>query len=178
MRAYLAMIVVVLIQFAADGAAAQQSDENPFDFSKREGLMKETGLPSVEMVTQLEASARALFDSGDCKKAIPALERYAKTANHLANLISAGVRPFYGASYDDRRGFSGISELVRFETAANEYKAKRNASLVMQAECHAKIGDPSKAAVIYSSALELIDIDDTALWRRAREGLYSVIGFK
>ena len=91
--------------------------------------------------------------------------------------MSSGLQPFYGASFDDRKGFN-TSSLAVFEERANGYKEKRNRAIVMQAECLVKLDQKEEAAAMFSSALGLITIDDREWWTRARLGLYTLIDVK
>ena len=151
--------------------------QNPFDLTAARELIGDRGLATVEEVASLETEAQTKFESGDFKLAVDALDRYARQANALANLIVRGLQPYYGASYDARKDFSG-ARLIPFEKLANDYKAKRNRAMVMQAECFVKLGDKQKASVTFFQALGLIDIDDVPLWERARNGLYALVGVK
>ena len=163
-------------------ASAQQPPQvqtpvgNPFDLTAAREAMGDR-IPTEPGVAALETAALAAFSSGDCKIALDALDKYAKEANGLSNFIARGLKPYYDGSYDDRKAFSGsrLSQLAPLERVANDYKAKRNRAMVMQAECLAKLNDPSKAATMYYQALGLIDIDDTEWWDRARNGLNALL---
>lgn len=176
--------ILLLLVFAtsylttAQQKSEQQRPSDPFDLSSSREKIGKLGLPTVSIVADLENKAKQLFAAGNWKEANPALERYAKQANTLANLISAGLEPFYGASYDDRRSFSGTSALVNYESLANEYKTKRNRAMVMQGECLISLGQKDEGAAMLIKALDLISIDDKEWWTRARTKLYSLLDVK
>lgn len=154
----------------------QKKTSDPFDLSASEKLTKELGVPSVEDIAKLETKVKSLLDADDCGAAIPVLDEYARKANWLANLISAGIQPYYGASYDEQKHFADVYKLASLEQKANEYKAKRNHAMVMQGECFAKLGNKPKATALLVQALDLIDIKDRDWWQKARTSLYSLIG--
>lgn len=154
-----------------------QDTKNPMDLSELRKKTKEEGISTTNGVVALENEARELFDAGKCKKAVPAIKNYVKAANALANRIALGNKPFYGASYDDRKEFSITSGLVKAERDANNLKRKRNAGFVMVGECLAKLGKTSEAVVYFSKALGLINIENQTLWNRARKGLYKIINY-
>ena len=155
-----------------------QGEEDPFDISGILEQIEEYGVPTCSSVAELEAKAMNLFTQGNYVAAMEALEAFAKHANWLANIIVAGLEPFYGASYDDRKSFPYYSRgdaLIEFERRANEYKTKRNHAMVMQAECAVQLGVTTQAVAMFMKALDLIDIEDYEWWDRARDGLYALI---
>ena len=156
------------------------SESDPFDISSTAEKAEELGIPTISEVDTLEEFARELFNLENCTDAIPVLEEYARKANWLANLISSGLDPYYGASYDDRKNypFQKIQKLVPFESMSNKYKRKRNIAIAMQGECFAKIGDEKKAVSYLVKALDLINIDNEGWWKRTRENLYNIIELK
>jgi hypothetical protein len=176
-RAIYLTVATALALANALPTAAQDEMDNPLDLTGLSEERKDIDVLTVAEVDDLEALTRAAFDAGDCKSALPLLNDYQKQANSAANLLHAGLKPFYGASYDDRKNFRGTGALVKYESASNQYKKKRNAAMVMAAECLVKTGDKAGAVIRFQRALELIDIDDQALWDRARKGLYSLIAF-
>jgi hypothetical protein len=157
----------------AQSAPSEAARGNPFDTTAARQTLGES-LATVATVEQLEKTALQLTEIGNCKAAVSALDKYAREANSLANLIAQGLQPYYGAPYDERRSFGGVGELIPMERLSNSYKTKRNRALVMQAECLAKLGDSRGAVVMYYQALGLIAIDDD-WWPRARQGLYRLI---
>lgn len=155
--------------------AGESKAQEELDFS---ALLErfEDGVPDKADVDQLIAQAVSTFESEDCRRAIPQLAEAQARANHLANLITIGLEPFYDASYDDRRSFRGVGELAPFEAMSNEYKRERNRLMVMEAECLLNTNQTREGIVRLYRALELIDIDNGPLWNRARDRLYSEIG--
>lgn len=123
--------------------AEETKTVDPFDLSASATKVKELGLITKPEVDALEEKAKSLFNAGDCKGAIPVLIDYSKKSNWLANMIQASLDPYYGASYDDRKGYSyaKLKPLIPLETMANDYKKKRNIAFAMQGECLIKVGD-------------------------------------
>ena len=124
----------------------------------------------------VQVSAKSASPDVDgVEEAIPVLVLYAKNANWLANIMAASLKPYYDASYDDRKGFTKTKELAPIERLSNEYKVKRNVAFAMHGECLLKIGDKKGAMPVLMKALDLIDIDNEAWWKRSRENLLSII---
>lgn len=159
--------------FAADA-------QDPFDLSKTQKKLKELGIPTVLKVDKLEEKAKKLYQEGNYKDAIPALEQYAKQANWLSNLLAAGLEPYYGASYDDKKNVSYeiLNPLIPIEGKVNEYRRKLDRAMVMQAECLAKIGKKGEAISLLVRALDLLNMKETEWWARARNDLYKIIDYK
>ncbi len=183
MKAIANMIVVVILAQAATAAAQQPptavpqtAAQNPFDLSAARQALGDN-LPTVSSVALLEKQAQALVEAGDCKGAVDALDKYARQANALSNLIARSLKPYCDGSFDERKAFVGsrLAALVPIERLGNDYKAKRNRAMVMQAECFVKLGDSQKAAATFYQALGLIDINDSEWWDRARNDLFSLL---
>lgn len=138
------------------------------------------GVPTPTNVQKLKEIALTLFNAGNFKEAIPALEAHRRAANWLANLIAAGNEPFYSATSTERRNIAGsiVSSLASFESISNNYKLDRDHSSVMLAEAYAKVGDKVKAVATYLAVLNIIDVDDWEWWNRARLGLYALLDVK
>ncbi len=175
-------ILALMLALWAHPAIAQQTQNpskttDPFDLTGAREKLGKLGIPTQSSVAELESKAKALVAANDCRNAVPALETFARQANTLANLISAGLQPFYGASYDHRRK-TNVGPLVKYESLSNDYKAKRNRAIVLQAECTAKLGQRDQAATLFIHALNLLSVDDTEWWARARTGLYEFIDVK
>lgn len=157
-------------------AQEEEADpSNPFDLSSSEQKIRELGVPKKSDIDALGEKAGKLFNDGNCEAALPLLREFAHKTNWLANLIVNGLEPFYGASYDDRKGYGGVRELVVYETLGNNYKKKRNIAIAMQGECFLKQGKPEDALPLLVRALDLLDIDEKEWWDRTRGNLYSLI---
>jgi len=177
----LGMLFIMMGLFVPLTLIAQETKpSDPFDLTATETKMKELGIPTVSLVDEFEQNAKDLFTAGKWREAATALHEYAKQANWLANLISAGLEPYYNASYDDRKflSYSQLNSLGSFEEKANEYKRKRNRAMVMQVECMVKLGDKEKAVALLVKALDLINVKNDLWWTRARKQFYSLIGLK
>ena len=153
-------------------AQTAPSVDDPFDLSATDAKVEELGIPTTQTVSQLEKRATELFTSESWADAESALDEYARQANWLANLIAAGLEPYYNSSA--RRGFD--PRVAVFEDLANEYRAQRDRAIVMRAECFSNLAQTEKAASLLVGALDLINIDNEELWIRARDQLYSIIG--
>ncbi len=152
--------------------------ENTLNNSNIEEIIKKSGLPTHKETILLETKSKQLFGKGNCTKAIPVLREFQKQSNALANIISAGINPFHRASHNARKAFRGsLSEMAEFEGTANDFKRRRNAAMVMEAECLVKTGRNNAAAVKFFNALRMISIKNLTLWKRAREGLYALIKY-
>ncbi|MBT6052089.1 MAG: hypothetical protein HOG49_35240 [Candidatus Scalindua sp.] len=172
-------IIASLVVMAVVGFGQENTQPvDPFNMSKLQEQIDEIGVPTVTAVTALHTQALALYQGGNWEEAAEALQLYAKNANWLANLISDGLEPYYGASYDVRKAYpyKKIKPLIKYENLANDYRKLRNEARVMEAECYAKLGEKSKAVALFSKSLDLIDIKNEVYWRRAQKGLYLIIG--
>ena len=160
------------------GQEVESDADDPFNLSEINKYIEEIGVPSLQYVSELDSVSLNLFQSGNCEEALPALEAYAKNANWLANIVSSGLEPYYGASYDSRKDYpySALRPLIPYESIANGLKRKRNHSFVMQAECHEILGNRNQAVALYIKALKLISLDDKEWWDRSRVGLYDIVG--
>lgn len=156
--------------------AAEVGDE--LDASQYTEKIAEYGVPTAEKVAALAKEAQSFFDAGDYAKAEQALAEWARQANWLANIITAGLEPYYSAKYDDTKSFSytRLISLVPYESMANDLKNQRNHALVMLAECLVQMNQHDKAVSIYMKVLSLISIKEWELWTRAANGLYAIIG--
>jgi hypothetical protein len=175
------LTVVAVVTFVGLPVVAQEKAtegrKDPFDLSATAKQVKDLGVPTVSEVAALESKANDLYAAGEWKEAAVALDQFARKANWLANLIVAGLEPYYGASYDDRKniGYANLQPLIPIEAKANAYKEKRNHAMVMRAECLAKLGDNAQAVSVLVGALDLIDINDKTWWERGRKQLYTLI---
>ena len=172
-------LILPLNALAQAPIQAPATSPSPFDLSAAKAAMGDV-VPTVPAVATLEQQALAAFQGGDWKTAVDALDRYAKAANGLSNYIAQGQKPYYTASFDDRKLVppAQLAKLVPLERLGNDYKEKRNRAMVMEAECLVKLNDTSKAASMYYQALGLIDVKDTEWWDRARNGLNALLQVK
>jgi len=173
------MLLVALVGLSAVAQDKPiEGKKDPFDLSATSKQVKDLGIPTVSEVAALESKANDLYAAGEWKEAAAAFDQFARKANWLANLIVAGLQPYYDASYDARKniGYAKLQPLIPIESKANLYKEKRNHAMVMRAECLAKLGDNPQAISVLVGALDLIDIDDAVWWERGRKQLYALIG--
>jgi hypothetical protein len=171
--------ILIVLTIAAFNTFAQEekTEVDPFDLSASTSKVEELGLITKVEVDALEERAKDLFNSGSCNEAIPVLVEYTKKSNWLANMISASLDPYYGASYDDRKDYSyeKLKPLIPLERLANDYKKKRNIAFAMQGDCLIKTGDNKSAIPVLLKALDLIHIDNDVWWERTRNNLLKVI---
>lgn len=173
-------IALALMLASLNASSEEKSSVDPFDLTATKSKVAELGIVTKPEVDALEEQAKSAFNGGDCKAAIPLLIDYSKKANWLANMISASLDPYYGASYDDRKSYSydKLKPLIPLETLANDYKSKRNIAFAMQGECLVKIGDVKGAIPILLKTLDLMDLEEDAWWARTRTNLLAVIKVK
>ena len=175
MKRYFLLITLLTYRslLAADEPAKKEGD--PFDLTAIQKRVEESGVPTPQTVQQLEEKAAVLAHNSKWQEAANAYETYARASNWLANLISAGLDPFYHASYDDRKNYSIAKGDIQLESLSNSYRKKRDEANVSQAECYMRLNDTRKAVPLLVRALEIMSIKETELWSRARKDLYSLI---
>lgn len=177
-RCCLLMAAALSAVLCISSCAGAETQDAPFDLSEYQSRIDELGIPTMASVREIADQAQAAFANGQHEEAIPLLREWAKKANWLANMISAGLEPFYNASYDAQKSFSlsRITVLGVYEGIANELKTQRNHAFVLEAECHVALQHPNDAVSLYMKALDLLDVKDWDWWLRAANGLYSIIG--
>ena len=156
-------------------AKKDTASTDALDISALQKRVEEAGVPTPQSVQQMQEKAAGLVRDSKWQDAASAYEVYARSANWLANLIGAGLQPFYNAPYDDRKSYSITKGDIQLENLANTYRAKRDEATVSQAECYMRMNDTRRAVPLLVKALELISIKDAQLWLRARKDLYSLI---
>ena len=174
------------LSFAEEADETTTSVDTTFDFSEQEAKIKELGIPTVASVAEQKKAADDLWKAQDYVGAADAYATYAKQANWLANLITAGLEPYYGASYDNRKNFSfsgfkkGANykyDLADAETKANSYKSERNRAMLREGLCYYNLKQYEVALPLIIKALDLIDIKDTTNWQIGMNALYDIIGY-
>ena len=173
----------VAFAFAEENETTTSVDST-FDLSEQEDKVKELGIPTTKSVAELKKAADDLWSANDYAAAADAYAVYAKQANWLANIISAALEPFYGASYDDRKSFSISSfdktsnyKLASCESKANSYKAERNRAMLYEGLCYYNLNQYELALPLLIKALDLIDINDTTNWKLGMNALYDIVGY-
>jgi len=171
------LVGIIVLAVALSVPAFTQ--ENPFDISASQKEIDEYGVPTVSFVEQMGKKCDELYDKGMWKEAASAYELYAKNANWLANLIAAGLDPYYSASYDHKKGFpqSELMQLIKYEKKANYFKYERNKAILRQGICYFKLADNKTALPLIVKALDLIQIDDKEQWTEARNVLYQIVQY-
>jgi len=159
---------------AEEPAKRETTATDALDISAIQKRVEEAGIPTPQSVQQLQEKADTLTHDGKWQDAASAYEAYARAANWLANLIGAGLDPFYHASYDDRKNYSVRKGDIELENLSKSYREKRDEATVSQAECFVRMNDSRHAVPLLVKALELINIKDAQLWSRARKDLYSI----
>lgn len=159
-----------------------KEDKNSvFDLSEEQDMISELGIPTMSSVFDLSEKADGLWDAEEYKNAADAYATLAEQANWLANILSAGLEPYYSADYDDRKDFSpqkiDISDLVVYETASNTFKSERNRAMLYEGLCYYNIGDYEMALPLLIKALDIIEITDEENWELGMQALYSIVGF-
>lgn len=178
----LMMYVVMSVgAFAFAEDTAKESDTT-FDLSAEQQKISELGIPTVSSVAKLKTEADDLYAAKDYRKAADAYATYAKQSNWLANIISGGLEPYYGASYDKRKNWypSNLSynKLSSAESKANEYKGERNRAMLYEGLCYYNLNEYETALPLLIKALDLIDIEDEKNWQLGMDALYAIVGYK
>ena len=171
------ILVAAIVLGSTLTPAVAQVTETPFDLEEYKAQINELGVPTMSSVKAIKDQASAAFEDGQYEAAIPLLQQWARKANWLANIINAGLEPFYNASYDDTKNFpfDRITMLLVYETAANSLKRDRNHAMIMEAECLVALGRPDEAVSLYMKALDLVNVNDWDWWVRAANGLYAIV---
>lgn len=173
-----ALYGIIVTAAVVSGARGAASPQDPLDVSSYARQVAELGIPTLASVQQASAEAQGLVEQGQYEKAVDALERWARSANGLSNLIAQGLEPFDSASYEDRKAFpyARLDTRVRYERLVNDLRRQRNHALVLRAEAWVRLGRTDEAVSAYLRALDLLEIDDWEWWTRARKGLYALLG--
>ncbi len=175
------VLFLCLATVKAENTLTQTDSSDPFDLSKSESKLNELGIPTLTTVDALERNASTLYQKQDWKAASEANAEFARAANWLANIIESGLRPFYKASYDDKKSFlqtGAVTDLAPYESQMNDLRKKRNRALVIQAECELNLGNKKQAVALLINALNVISVKEIEYWGKARELLYSQIEVK
>lgn len=185
MKRFISLICCLLMMSSLTLCLAEgESDveDTEFDLSAEQEKIEELGIPTIESVDKLKEEADALWENKDYKEAASAYANYAKQANWLANIISAGLEPYYGASYDDRKSWYpkdlSYSELSSAESTSNKYKSERNRAMLYEGLCYYNQNDYETALPLLIKALDLIEINDEVNWGTGMDALYAIIGYK
>lgn len=170
---------VSILVFAEEEKPTEDSE---FDLSVEQNKVAELGIPTVSSVATLKKEADDLWAAKDYRKAADAYATYAKQANWLANIITGGLEPFYGASYDKRKNWYpsvlSYSSLSSAESKANEYKRERNRAMLYEGLCYYNLNEYETALPLLLKALDLIEIEDETNWKLGMETVYTIVGYK
>lgn len=170
------LLTILLGLSGTHGLAQTVPEPDPMDLSRQEERIG-SELPTVEQVKGLKAMAEQSFQEGDCDKALPFIREWTEQSNRLANLVRAGLKPFYDASSDDRRSVN-VDPLLPMERLVGDLLLDRNTGWVMEAECLIKDGEVTAGAARLMHALDYIGATgrERNLWARARENLWQLVG--
>src|SRR5262249_33236771 len=115
----------------------RSNESDPFDVSDQINATAQVGFATIQSISELEQAARTAYQQNKSQDTADVLEKFGKHANWISNVLAAGLKPFYDASSDDREDFdpAKLNRLIQLEKVVNEYRAKRNRAMVMQAEC-------------------------------------------
>ena len=183
MKRVLALFCCLFLMAPVMIAFAETTDEadSEFDLSEEQQRIEELGIPTVSSVATMKAEADELWNNKDYEAAAIAYSEYAEQANWLANIISAGLEPYYSASYDDRDNWYpdelSFTALATAETTSNSYKSERNRAMLYEGLCYYYLNDYESALPLLINALELIEIEDEENWGLGMEALYSIVGY-
>lgn len=165
------------------GAAAHSQAADPTAIENYQLVEEGHDQPTVSKVAAIRSEAMAAIEAGDCETALPLIADWAKQSNILANMIRQGLEPFYGANRDDSGSYSvnnraEFNELVKAETAANNFTSDRNLAWVKEAECQLKLGDVTAASASAYRALDYISIKEYEAWRAARKVIWEIAEYE
>lgn len=161
--------------------ASAQEDET--DISRYKVVGDEGNLPTVTEFASLEDEVRALREDGNCNELTIKAAEAARIANLLANVISQGLEPFYGANSDDRSRISrelgpSLNLLADAETTATNLRLIRNEFWVFEATCLLEMGERDDGMNKMYRALDfIVPLEQQALWDEAREALWATVGY-
>jgi len=174
----LVLALSFVLLFSLSALSQDLDQEEAFEFADYEETLEEFGIPNVELVEEYKNEALSLYEDGNYEEAEEALENWGDSANQLANIISQGLEPFYGATRSDRDDFSysRVQTLVDYEDKANELKAERNEAYYKRAESLRQIGQEEEAFALYQEVLNIVSIDEWDLWVNAASALYEMVG--
>ena len=178
------ILVVVSVGFvyAEEDNTVSSDFDTTFDLTAEQQKIEELGIPTTSSVEALKKNADDLWAAEDYKNAADAYAVYAKQVNWLANIISAGLEPFYGASYDNMKNWYpkvlNYTSLSNAESKANEYKGERNRAMLYEGLCYYNLNEYETALPLIIKALDLIEIKDEENWKLGMETLYSMVGYK
>lgn len=157
--------------------------EDAFDTSADTKQVEELGVPTLTSVAELKSEADSLWSQEKYDEAAVAYAIYAKQVNWLANLVSAGLDPFYNASSSDRKDYypsdtsMRVGALASHERKANEYKEERNRAIMQEGLCYYYLNDYESALPLLLKALDLFSLDEVANWQITMNALYTIIGY-
>jgi len=160
--------------------AGAQDFSEALDMSATQNQISEFGLPTVTTVDALSVLADRAYAGSLWKEAITLYQKTAKDANWLANLIAAGVTPYYGASAEEQSEYPAekAAALIPCEEAANRYKMLRNRAIARTGICYYRTGKYAEALPYLLKTLELVSIQEDPVWQEARETMYQIIQFR
>ncbi len=143
----------------------------------------EIDLSNLRTLTELKAmkseADRELAANG-CASATEKFAAAAIQANATANILHAGLNPFYDASRDDReiisRSSKALDPLIEKEKKMNEALKLRNSAWVQEGICKLEGGETEQGVAILNKALSLISVrTEVETWRSAREAIWSLV---
>lgn len=168
-------ILTIAVLFISTSAAYAQS-EDPMDMAGSERAISDAGIVRMSDIDALKERTSQLLAEGDCAAVVPELVELSKQSNFLANVIRAGIEPFYDASLEDRRSFVITSALIDREREVSGLLETRNRAWVDEGLCHSEMGDDRTAIVRLTHALDYIGIDETETWTTARNAIWRIVG--
>ncbi|WP_157879121.1 hypothetical protein [Pararhodospirillum photometricum] len=136
-------------------------------------------ISSISNIQAAEKSMREVFDRGDCEAAIKQSTDLSEKTKVVISLVDAAMIPLTNQNSIDVGNVS-LSAKQYFSanrTLLRKLKNTTALSLTIKAECLAKINERNGAARAYTEAISYISPSETELWKRARAGIYNIIGF-
>lgn len=174
-------VLIVMMILCMMFACAMAEDE--MDISSQQQKVEELGIPTLNSVEKMKQNADALWNVGNYPEAAVAYNNYASNANWIANIISAGLEPFYHADYDARKSWNfyhkemTMDALAPYEQIANRYKSERNRAMVLEGLCYYNMGEYTRAMPLLLKVLDILEETQETEWKLAMKALYSMVGY-
>lgn len=171
------LVTIGILMVFVGVTRAQEKD--PMDISSEMEKIEKYGVPTIASVEKMKHFSDSLYDAKAWEAATEELEKFAKNANWLANLLSQCGEPYYSASYDDKKNmsYSTLKPFAPFETKANSLKAERNEAYVKMGICQKELGNTKKAVAYLYKGLDLLSIDQREYWLIAKDAIAEIVGF-
>lgn len=174
----LSLTSLPLVVYASD---ISDDSSSVFDLSEAKRQIDEIGIPKSEIVDAMLTEANSLYSQGKYAEAAKAYALYSKNANWLANILAKTCRPYYSASYDDKKNFSptkiSLTKLIFLEMLANSYKSLRNEAMAKEGLCYYYLEDYSTSLPLLLKSLDVIEVSQEGIWLEVINAVLDIVGY-